>query len=129
MANPQVTIQGTVYRMMPMVSNGQYASREMVVKTSEDYNGKTYENYILVVASNKAMDKLDHVSVGDEVNVTANVKGVRYADKKTGEEKFFCKNELWNISKSGSAPKAAAPKKQAETFVVPNQVHDDGLPF
>lgn len=67
---------------------------------------------------------------GQQVEVSFNLDGKEYIDKKTGEEKFFNSLNAWKIESVGGAP-VAKPQvaKPTATNAATEEAGDDLLPF
>lgn len=69
-----------------------FSKKEIVVETQE-----TYPQTILLQFTNNNIDKLDHINVGDSVEVKYNLRGRGY--EKNGETRYFNTIEGWDIKK------------------------------
>lgn len=101
-----------------------FTVQEFILRNSTDPN---YPQYTKFQTSNKGIEWLEKANMGDDINVTFDVRGVKYADKKTGEEKFFTSLSAWKIEvvgqSSGSGVQAATASNQ------PSEPQEDDLPF
>lgn len=69
-----------------------FSKKEIVVETQE-----TYPQSILLQFTNNNIDRLDHISVGDNVEIKYNLRGRGY--NKNGETRYFNTIEGWYIKK------------------------------
>jgi hypothetical protein len=70
-------------------------------------NSTMYPQHVTFEATQDKTDMLNTISVGDEVEVSFNLKGREYIDKNTGEVKHFNTIEAWRVEALTSAPVAA----------------------
>lgn len=130
-------IDGTIYKIYPAKSRESggktYTEQSFILKTESEYNGKTYESFpSFTVKLDKTRDALTKHGEGARVSVKFTPKGVRYADKKTGEEKFFGANEVYSIYGGQNVPSNTPPtKKESATpsNYQQNSNDDSSLPF
>jgi hypothetical protein len=107
-------VQGTI----KMIGETQQVSasfrkRELVVTTAEQY-----PQSILIEFNQDKCDVLDKYQVGQEVNVSINLRGREWVNPQ-GEAKYFNTIQGWKIEAVGSAPTNNAPSSQ----------QGDGTPF
>ena len=89
-----VTITGKVTLVGEHVKvSEKFEKKEIRVKVEEGNFSETYS----IEASNQNIDKLDSVSVGDTVEVKANLKGREWNDK------CFTSLQLWNVNVTSKA--------------------------
>jgi len=100
-----------------------FKKREIVITTDE-----TYPQHILIEFNQDKCNLVDNRNVGDKVKVSINISGREYADKNTGEVKYFNSIKGWKIEllSQGSAPVAAQP---VATPAAPVPAMDDSEPF
>lgn len=86
-------LKGTIKAMYATEQITQtFSKKEIVVETQE-----TYPQCILLQFTNGNIDKLDHINVGDNVEVKYNLRGRGY--EKNGETRYFNTIEGWDIKK------------------------------
>lgn len=66
---------------------------------------------------------LDHYKVGEQVNVSLNIRGRKW-DSPQGETKYFNTLEAWKIERVGGAT-----QQQAQPNQTPANEEEDDLPF
>lgn len=95
--------------------------RELIVEYVEN---PQYPEYLKFEAIQDRCNLLDNVKVGDSVEVSFNLRGRAWTDKK-GVTSYFNSLQLWKISiLSGSnAPQYAPPAN------ISSAAEDDDLPF
>jgi hypothetical protein len=83
-------------------SNG-FQKRELVVTTEGDY-----PQDILIEFTQDKCDLLDKFVVGDNLNVSINIRGREWINPQ-GEAKYFNSLQGWKIVKDGTPAQAQAP--------------------
>lgn len=68
-------------------------------------------------------DYLDSYKVGEQVNVSINIRGRAWTNP-AGETKYFNTLEAWKIERVGGAP-----QQQAQPSPTPANEEEDDLPF
>ena len=99
--------------------SSSFKKREIVITTEENY-----PQHILIEFAQDKCDLLNGYKVGDNVDVSINLRGREWVNPQ-GETKYFNSIQGWKISKGESAPKLAEVK---ETAFVPSDEGND-LPF
>lgn len=97
----------------------KFSKREFVVTVVE--NDPKYAQHISIQLSQDKCDLLNNINVGDEVEVSINLKGREWTDTK-GEVKYFNTLEAWKIDVVNTTQPQPAPVQATEE---PN----DDLPF
>lgn len=97
------------------VGNNGFTKRQLVIATSEQY-----VQYIPIDFVKDKTSVLDNFKVGDNVNVSVNVRGSEYNGK------YYVNLQGWKINKS--ANDVAVNEPVFETTAVINQPEND-LPF
>ena len=96
----------------------KFKKRELIVEYAEN---PEYVEYIKFEATQNKVDLLDTVRVGDEVEVSFNLKGRGWKDK-TGKQNYTINLVIWKLVKSTGA--------YANQLTEVNHSHEDsGLPF
>ncbi len=96
------------------VVSEKFSKRTFVVETADQY-----PQQIEFQLTQDKCDYLDAYKVGEQVNVSINIRGRAWTNPQ-GEVKYFNTLEAWKIEKVGNAPvmKAHAPNEE-----------EDDLPF
>ena len=104
-----------------------FRTREFVVETNEDINGRIITNYIKFQSVQDRTALVDRFNIGDEVKVHFNIKGTRW--EKNGQVNYITNLDAWRIESAGMQG-SAKPAAQAAGFTpaAPDTVVDD-LPF
>jgi hypothetical protein len=96
----------------------KFKKRELILEYAEN---PEYVEYIKLEATQNKVDLLDTVRVGDEVEVSFNLKGRGWKDK-TGKQNYTINLVIWKLVKSTGA--------YANQLTEVNHSHEDsGLPF
>lgn len=85
-------LKGTIECISDELINGNFKRKNLVLVTHEQY-----PQYLTIEVSENNYSKVNNFRSGDLVTAFTNLKGVKYADKNTGEEKYFNKIVLWKI--------------------------------
>ena len=80
--------------------SASFKKREAVVTTNEQY-----PQHILIEFNQEKCDVLNSYNVGDEVEVSINIKGKEWTNPQ-GETKYFNSIQGWKINKVGSQQQA-----------------------
>lgn len=118
-----VSIGETVQR------SATFKTREFVVETNEDINGRTITNFVKFQTVQDRTSILDRYKIGDVVKVMFNIKGSRW--EKNGQTNYITNLDAWRIEQvsMGSsstpvdAPPAFSPDPESQQGIA------DDLPF
>jgi hypothetical protein len=101
----------------------KFKKRELVVEFADN---PQYPEYIKIEAVQDKCSLLDAIKLGNEVEVSFNLKGREWINKE-GVKQYFNSLHLWkvNILDSGSLPE---PVKQVYISTI-EQIKEDDLPF
>ncbi len=99
-----------------------FRTREFVIETNEDINGRIITNYIKFQSIQDRTAIIDRISIGDTVKVYFNIKGSRW--EKNGQVNYITNLDAWRVE-TVNLQSSATP---AETFVAGTETPDD-LPF
>ncbi len=106
-----------------------FQKREFVVEFAENPQYPEFVKFELIQAN---CDLLESFNVGDEMNISFNLKGRKWTDK-NGEVKYFNSLQAWrleNVGSSAPAPQpASAPEKKDGSWQEESFSADDDLPF
>ena len=91
---------------------GKWPSQRFTVKVVND---RGYDNYITLEANEKSMAKLAPAQIGQELSVAYNIRGNKYTDRKTGEEKYFTMLGAWAIDIVGGQVASGTPPAPAQS--------------
>src|SRR5574343_910948 len=105
---PTATFKATMREIFPTQTreyNGKpYSDKVFHVETLEQY-----PTHLQVNANSKTINLIDALNIGDEVEMSINVKGSLY--QKNGENKIFNKNECFFIKKIEPQQQYATPQR------------------
>ena len=92
---PTLEIQGTIIKIGETQQKSEtFKMRQFILQTDEQYSQKLPIQFV-----NDNVTKLDGCQLGDQVVVGINVRGSEYADRNTGEMKYFVNLSAWRILK------------------------------
>ena len=72
-----------------------FKTREFVIETNEDINGRTITNYIKFQSVQDRTTIIDRFNIGDQVKVHFNIKGSRW--EKNGQVNYITNLDAWRI--------------------------------
>src|SRR5690606_3231063 len=85
-----------------------FKTREFVIETSEDINGRIITNYIKFQAVQDRTTLIAKYNTGDTIKVHFNIRGTRW--EKNGQVNYITNLDAWRIESVG----LAAPPAQEE---------------
>jgi hypothetical protein len=108
--------------------SANFQKREFVIETNEQY-----PQTILLELHGDKVDLIDVYSVGEEIDVSINIRGREWLNPQ-GESKFFNTIVAWRIERiSNSTPpepqKPFTAASEPNSFVDENEKDTDDLPF
>ena len=101
-----LTVTGLIISIEPTQQvSEKFAKREFVIELSEEINGNVYVNFGKFQLTQGKCGVMDNFQVGNHVEVSFNVKGNKYTDKKDGTEKYITNLDAWKVmlSQPGAA--------------------------
>jgi len=102
-----------------------FRTREFVIETNEDVNGRNFSNYIKFQCVQDRTAIVDRVNIGDTVKVQFNIKGSKW--EKNGQTNYITNLDAWRIE-TVNLQSSAPNQSHAETFDTGGETPDD-LPF
>ena len=102
-----------------------FKTREFVIETTEDINGRIINNYIKFQSVQDRTSIIDRFNIGDQLKVHFNIKGSRW--EKNGQTNYITNLDAWRIESAGM-PAAAPAEPMGYSSPVPDNAPDD-LPF
>ncbi len=107
-------------------SNG-FRKRELVITTEEQY-----PQHLLIEFVQDKTDLLNSFEVGDQVNISINLRGREWINPE-GQARYFNSIQGWRIEKVGAQPSEGMPPvPPADAFEPVSEINDedpDDLPF
>jgi hypothetical protein len=105
-----------------------FKTREFVIETNEDINGRIITNYVKFQSVQDRTSIVDRFNIGDTVKVHFNLKGSRW--EKNGQVNYITNLDAWRIENAGMAVNAPSSLNEPAPFStpVPDSAPDD-LPF
>jgi len=124
-----IEIKGNVHFVGTTVEvTEKFKKREIVVHVPDERNPQ-YDDYITVQFSNAKTADLDLIRIGDEVKIQSALRGKQYADKKTGEIKYFNSVDGWKIEVTKQAEQKPEPMPEPEPVPETPDATEQDLPF
>lgn len=104
-----------------------FQKREFVVEYAENPQYPELVKFELIQTN---CDQLDHHNIGDQLNVSFNLKGRKWTDK-ANEVKYFTSLQAWRIENKSNTPTPPATKQEAtkQEWSQDSFSADDDLPF
>ncbi len=103
-----------------------FRTREFVIETSEDINGRVITNYIKFQSVQDRTNLVDRFNIGDNIKVHFNIKGTRW--EKNGNVNYITNLDAWRIEQV-SMQQDAAPANQPMQAADFQADASDDLPF
>ena len=103
-----------------------FKTREFVIEKTEEFNGRSVNNYIKFQCMQDRTSMPDRFNIGDEVKVSFNIKGSKWT--KDGRENYITNLDAWRMENIKLAQEPSQPANVASTNNSYNDVVDD-LPF
>jgi hypothetical protein len=97
---------------MTQAVSEKFSKRELVVTTDEQY-----PQSISIEFNQDKCTILDRYNLGDNVTVGVNLRGRKWLDPKTNENRYFNTIQGWMISKGESAPEKPQAESTQETVL------------
>lgn len=114
--------------------SGSFRTREFIIEKSEDFNGKTFVNYVKFQAVQDRTLMLDKFSVGDMVRINFNIRGSKW--ERDGKISYITNLDAWrlelisNTSLAGSELIDKIPDyNTSQEQINPSPTSGDDLPF
>ena len=103
-----------------------FKTREFVIESNEDNNGRTFTNYIKFQCVQEKTTMPDRFSLGDEVKVMFNIKGTKW--EKDGRITYITNLDAWRMESIALGRNNAEPDTIVYNDNPPSDNVDD-LPF
>lgn len=103
-----------------------FRTREFVVETTEDINGRTINNYIKFQSVQDRTSLVDRFNIGDNIRVHFNIKGSKW--EKNGNTNYITNLDAWRLEQAslkGNEPSDMPPPSLDEL----QKGGPDDLPF
>ena len=104
-----------------------FRTREFVIETAEDINGRVITNYIKFQSVQDRTNLVDRFNVGDTLKVHFNIKGTRW--EKNGNVNYITNLDAWRIEQVGMQQEAAPSATQSTPGTDFQSDASDDLPF
>ena len=103
----------------------KFRKREFVVMET----GSPYPQEIIFQLVQEKVELLEGYNVGDEVEVSFNLRGRAWTNPRDGVTKYFNSLDAWKISRVGATTSQPVSNVKSVADVVVNETGDDDLPF
>ncbi|MBL8888960.1 MAG: DUF3127 domain-containing protein [Planctomycetaceae bacterium] len=121
-------VRGIIHLIEETKTFGQKGFRKRVVVLEQP--GDRFTNYIPIEFTQDACDKVDSLSLGQEVEVTFRLSGRRWQRDPNSEVKFFVNPEAWNFKVvTGDTNSKAASVESANDEFAQASYEEDDIPF
>lgn len=121
-------ISGVIHLIEETKTFGQKGFRKRVVVLEQP--GDRFTNYVPIEFTQDACDKVDALSLGQEIEVSFRLSGRRWQKDPNSEVKFFVNPEAWNFKVvSGNVESKAASVDAANDEFAQASYEEDDIPF
>lgn len=117
-------IKGNVKKINDVVVISEKFSKREVVITTDDM----YPQDIMVQFSNKSLEQVDKIKVGQNVVIAFNLRGREWVNPE-GESKYFNTIEGWRVSQEGAGVPQQVGSPKAPTPPAPPMEVEGDMPF
>jgi hypothetical protein len=105
-----------------------FRTREFVIETSEDVNGRTLTNYVKFQSVQDRTTVIDRFNIGELVKVHFNIKGSKW--EKNGNTNYITNLDAWRIEAAGGMQNSGGGSAQSYQPAGPAPAEGvDDLPF
>lgn len=123
-----LNFKGTIKLVFDTVQvSDRFKKREFVITESNS----PYPQEVIFQLSQEKVDLVNDFKVGEEVEVSFNLRGRAWTNPKDGVTRYFNSLEAWRINRVGQQQQSNNASSNAGEEFVPqmNAVVDDDLPF
>ena len=106
--------------------NESFKTREFVIETAEENNGRTFTSYIKFQCVQDKTNMPDRFNIGDEVKVQFNLRGTKW--EKDGKTSYITNLDAWRME-SVKLGQQNAPLQEDSYSDMPPSDNADELPF
>src|SRR5215210_6426508 len=108
--------------------NESFKTREFVIESSEENNGRTFTNYVKFQCIQDKTAMPDRFNIGDEVKVQFNIKGTRW--EKDGKTNYITNLDAWRMESLKLSHNNDVSNNSQESYTdIPPADNSDDLPF
>ena len=94
-----------------------FKTREFVIETNEDVNGRTITNYVKFQVVQDRTQLLDRYNVGDMIKVHFNIRGTKW--EKNGQTNYITNLDAWRIEQDLGTSTPPPPTQTAYAPTTP----------
>lgn len=123
------SITGALYSVAAVNNiSDRFRKREFVIAIEEKGRDQTWVNYVRMQLENKDVLMIDQFHIGDEIEVTFDIKGSKA--EKMGETLFFTNLKAWKIElvdgdmEVPSEPAAGRQSRDHVNYTDPSELED-----
>lgn len=121
-----LSFKGTIKLVFDTVQvSDRFKKREFVITET----GSPYPQEVIFQLSQEKVDLVNEFKVGEEVEVSFNLRGRAWTNPKDGVTRYFNSLEAWRIARVGQAQPVSNNNGGEEFVPQMNAVIDDDLPF
>ncbi len=123
----EIKVKGKVYEISQVITvSDKFKKRELILEYAEN---PSYPEYIKFEAVQDRVALFDSVNVGDQVELSFNLRGRPWTDK-TGKTTYFNTLVVWKINTlSGADAAQSAPEYATPVDISSVSDESDDLPF
>lgn len=119
-------VKGKVHEIGPVQNVSEsFKKRDLIVEYAEN---PQYPEYIRFEALQDKVNLFDTVKVGDQVEVSFNLRGRPWTDK-TGKTSYFNTLVVWRLNVLSAAAQGGSPELAPPVDISASSAEDDDLPF
>ncbi len=104
-----------------------FKTREFVIEKTEDFNGRSFTNYIKFQCVQDKTALPDRFNLGEQVKVSFNLKGSKWT--KDGKDNYITNLDAWRIEQVNAGGQQNYADINAEHVAISSQDVADDLPF
>jgi hypothetical protein len=123
-----LSFKGTIKLVFDTVQvSDRFKKREFVITET----GSPYPQEVIFQLSQEKVDLVNEFKIGEEVEVSFNLRGRAWTNPKDGVTRYFNSLEAWRITRVGQAQPMSNNSSSSNEEFAPqmNAVIDDDLPF
>ncbi len=121
-------VRGLVHMIEETKTFGQKGFRKRLVVLEQP--GDRFTNYVPIEFTQDSCDRVDSLSLGQEIEVSFRLSGRRWQKDPNSDVKFFVNAEAWSFKvTSGDASDPAAAVDQANDEFSQAAYEEDDIPF
>lgn len=121
-------IQGKLVAVYNTVQRSEsFKTREFVIETSEEGNGRTFISYVKFQCTQDRTSMCDKLNIGDNIKVHFNLRGSKWS--KDGRDNYITNLDAWRIENLQGMNSSYNDTKPSSLSSKPSSSDEDDLPF